>query len=56
MNYILDGQTVMDIDGLKVVGAVTNKVVKTITRNMKSKNVHHYLDYHNNHYQLIQHY
>ena len=28
-----------DIDGLKVVGAVTNKVVKTITRNMKSKNI-----------------
>lgn len=28
-----------NIDGLKVAGAVTNKVVKTITRNMKSKNV-----------------
>ena len=28
-----------NIDGLKVAGAVTNKVVKTITRNMKSKNI-----------------
>lgn len=28
-----------DIDGLKVAGAVTNKVIKTITRNMKSKSI-----------------
>ncbi len=28
-----------NIDGLGIAGAVTNKVVKTITRNMKSKNI-----------------
>ena len=28
-----------NIDGLGITGAVTNKVVKTITRNMKSKNI-----------------